>query len=977
MTTPKPFDEPESLHVKSISVHWVDYLDFDKGWPQSMLFPSTLFNSTAEAPLQNDMYSFSGDLVGGPVNPGDIWGNGEGYGGVMYEPMPKYTYDKDGHYVAFQGNMSANSSVHRPNGYGVLYKSKVYHNGYSEGLHDAVVVDGFLVVLTEATGKSALSSCTYQDLNDPNSVEEWLFDIATVLDLGDNRTTEVVITEAAGGSTVYSGDYVADESAARQAVKSNHPRSLTFSTGRIDPNDLTLSLLCTAWSNFGDEASSKEAYQGVLDINVVLEVYYRTVANEDETFTTTRHLGILTTTDSATEENNTADFRDAVTAVNYTDDTDYPNRVAAMKAATAGVCFNWFASETFALVQTVVNNLPCSGRVYTTLRKEINVYGWNTEDPPEWVVVGSEWLNVTEAGPEPGDIMEEDTIGLLGASNALFAGAASMKYELTGSRKIGYAFINGSRQYLTAKAAPGKSSVSFNAVVNLNHLKIHKNSARVVDWAAYSEASATTAYRLGEVYLGHKAVLDSYLAALVGDSWVVAPTGEQMVTAVTYDDGSYLEGCVDGLNQVVGGDFSYEYSSSGLGFHEYTTEAGSFATDLKATSVSYLLTGADERQPSNPFSFYPAGAYLKADDKLGALTAYRPGAHYGGAARPPVDKVASAAAAEAFSVSNSNNIGSRLCASGLTTLTSTMLQEAYASWFLGFVTIVSAQGGPSVSEANLVNSYFKSESSLDVDANNLNLTQDLGASQALVIGGLTDQVHQFRADWTSFQEAFDNYDSVLFDGAFPTAFILNNVPIPAAYSLVSVSGVPVGFHQFIPSTNSHQVVWVNNGELPTFPPIVPEDKSQVQVLNGDMGEPFAGVRFYYDASAATFRAMAQVEHASPTYTLAEVSGAESTGGFVGSKEAFISTLTLSGVYQNNAILWRVPVPGTSKFMYTASCYRATDAPAEDSLSFTFVGTSAGAVLEVPPILKSLPLWETDIAADVGYFGDELVLGVIE
>jgi len=936
---PKPQDKPVKLHIPSIGCHVLDYGSFTKANAKAFMFPSALFS----LPSSDPFYDYNADIV---------VGKGRGVSDENSYCRYAYTLCSDGFYTLYDGALDTyallgEASTHHPNGTGVMYRSEVYWGvDYNGGVWESVVVDGMMVTLTmQSAGKMW---CTYRDTRDPDSVTGEVFEIGP----GTNTIalTNVYVKDTHTAQEVVSQDLLPDASASVSPPYTNtNPRKAFPINGRIDSSDLTVSVMCVSHIMYGEALDPnviQEYYYGALDVSLSLEIFTSSQVVGDETIVT-RHVAIdaplsVLGPGELQDPNDTLNSRDVITAVEYTDDYDYPGRVAALKSNKDGVSFNWFEDETLKMVQTATTNLVCDGRVGTVVRKQVNVYGWDESDPPEWVVVDTEWNTVNETAPLEGDPLEEDTLQQIAVRTAPYVGTSTTTYSLVGSRKAGYAFIGGLRQFVTLKAATGKNSVTFTATVSLRVPLVQFNSSGTVTWQNYTFSGSTDAYRSGADYTAHKSAIDANLAAMPDETWDMTPTTEVMIAALVYDDGAELEG-VDGENFVNGGGFSINYKTAGWSFAEYY-RGTTFYTEAVPSVIDIKMTGADMRQPLYPKQGYLATCYLNLDDKLSCVYARMPGSYFGGTARPSTNEVLTGA--DITEVSGAR-MGFSQGRQGVTTLTVTQVQDSVRDSgeeivAMHLVDPTGIHSGPilEVYEAG-TQTFPQNSAGAEISQNNAAINTGTGT---------TSTVQHFEQTWTTLQQAFDNYASLAVGGVIPTAFIMNAVPYPGVYWLAGSGphgdqgGTPRGWRQYNDTTGVWDIVWLDVGGATE--PIIPSlNGARAFVQNTPLGLAYAGAAFVYIEDTTSWIIAGDKQNVSPTYTMAELIFSEDKGGLIANTSVVESKTVWFGVYQNGGIVYRVPVPGTDNFMYTVSSFRYGNVPDTTSLTRTFIGDAAGNVVE--------------------------------
>ena len=973
----KSFDTPQKLIIKSIvyspSLKSSDLKNNVKGF----LFPNAIFNGVDD-PFSN----LTADIIAGKSVTNAI----------TNKPRYKYSYDNNGHFLAYQGALTLASfknelNVHRGGAAGLFYKGKS-HAYLEKGVAGAVVIDDMLVYVTEEgiTGAGGFAIYYVDTLNDSNNPES----SGAYIRIENNNGFDVptfVIGDSYSGVELTSQAMLPDSSGAERTVIIDNPYRFEFSHSAIDPTDFTVSVMATAAVKHGDQNSyGEELYYAVLDVVINLEIYKQTVDG-----ITTRHIRMAGDTGGADENNNLSSRAD-ITAVQHSENSDYNAIVASLKSTNTAVAFNLFSSETVKTKQTCASNLPCSGRVRTVIASETRYWIETTYDAEGAVLVPghySDWVWGNGTGTAvPGDYPEDLGLlvkGVIAGTQVIINGTVSMKYELVGSRKIAYAFIDNQRQFLTVKAAEGKSQVTFNATVSLKRPRIQGID---VDTHAPGWWDNLVINKGAGSFSGDESnwitAANNYVTSIADDTWDIAPTTEQMVLAVYYDDGDFFEG-VDGINQVIGGGVSLAYSAGGWAYASYTSFGGELIAELSAASISYRLVNADKSMPIDvPNGATVANAYFNIDEKISASFSNSRSSLFGGSIRPATDETISPA-----------NVLTQVPSIGLGQLAK----------FFGVVetkTTITVTGMDSNRESIPSKSFlaFMNKGSTGVPVTYNGLPIDIVADFGLLdlkelwvmpqftygeLGGAGNpvvlSVHQFNETWINLQDAYDHYSDTLYDGLFPTSFCIQNAPVPAVYYLAGQGvngdegGAVVGWRQWDRDLGEWRIVW-KDGIGSVAPLIVPLNNDEAKVLNTDMGGSWRGSALVYDAVNVTWLPGADAGQFA-THSQTEVNSIqhEKNGGIVKTTTFVDSEFTFKNVYAGNSIAYRVPIIDTNKFLYTVSVFNQGDTPAAAQTTKTYVGDKDGNILEDIPIFPSL---DGDINVyDLRLENKELVLGVIE
>ena len=938
----KPFDKPISVQVKEITAHVVAYADNNKQNLKTVIYPSALFEEAVSdplSPLTTDTVAGKADFDGQNANQQ-----------VMQSCRNRCNYDADGNAIAWVGPatplaMSGETFSHGQVNNGVNYKSKVYHiNSILE--QDAVVIDGMMITITATQSYALGAICRYVDTNDSDAE---IGDICTIarpdtpggvgdgtLRVIDDKGVDIV-------SQVVNTDPLWGSSATAATFKNSH--------SRIDPSDFTISSMWLGESDNGDVPVFC-----AIDVTITLKIYDKIVDGVK-----TRHVGILTAVpqDDGVDLPDSYSNRSAVTSTNYSEDYDYPARIAAQKSAKTGVAFNGFSNETYHLKSELVSNVPCSGRIYSTLRKNINVYGWDNNEPPNWVVVSTVWVDGDQSVDD--DLADNDVNVVIASSTAEMIGTMALTYDMQGSRKFAYAFINGLRQFVTYKAVTGKNVVNYTANVDMRRPDVEIIKGSNIDPSEFSAA------------------IDSFVSAgIVADTWIVNPTLQNIVTAMVYDDGDEIE-VSEGLGAVIGGNFTVNFERSA-----WANNNNILSPDL----AKYTATGIDAKHPQDLASLGVSVGYFNVDDKLVLASALNESVFFGSALASSVVSKSRDSYPPNTSTFPNSMLGHNVDNSSIVELTATR---------------VNSIGDKSGSSAKFITENGQGVDLLHYPPNlgvtDLKECTTLSALHGVVIHSDTDAisadplaiVQNVNRDsnfststlWASLADAYAHYADNLYDGSFPTAFLLLGVPTPAVYRIAGQGvhgdegGAPVGWRQFNPIALEWDIVWLDGGSAPN-PIIVPSNGSIASVIDGDMGGDVAGVSYIYSEPEATWLVAFAAGSITPTYTEANLRAAEKVGGMVSTSTSYLSDLVFI-FYQNKCTGYRQKITGTNKYLYSIS--HAKTGEEEVALVFNlaklFVGDIDGNVIDDITTLPS-NIGDIDITT-LSANGDnnEIALGLAE
>ena len=919
MLSIKPFDIPKGLLIKSIvGVIKPFALEDFVGTSRASIHNKALFTGVPPAPF----ISLSTDLTSAP-QPADTT--------ITNVARFKHRIADDGHAISFVGpddpfSYRQESALHRyPSNLGAVYKRFNRGVDFTDGYFDVLVKNNMMILL-ELSGSNAIS-CTYIDLinNEAGNV----FTIA--IEDADQPGPFLIVYDAHTGDTLQSIDFVSDLSphVTDSSISLDKPPKIAHA--RIDPADLTVSVMFKVQTNHEViVADPDNVSHGIIDI--ILPIKIHTSAIDDVTF---YHAALAAGDTTILSE------RTAISLVNYTEHLDYPFIVANLKSTHKALAFNWFPAESVGIKKTLSSNIVCAGRLRDFLRKKVNTWGEDPLNPPNRIILSTDWVNGSGAAPNDGDDMDPDgttaepiVVDIISGSLATFTGTSSLKYEIVGSQKFAYAFIDGVRQYISFKPSPVNPSVEFVATVNLKRAKVQHSSTAVVAWLDMEWNSVDANYRLEADYIEKKQVAINYLLDKGDDIWDVAATPNNAIIAMVYDDGSYLEG-VNGFGMVVGGNTLLKYLASERTFNEYLHN-GVFYSNIASSTIEHSITGADKRTARNPDDTHLQCGYLREDEKVSCVSADRPAEYFDGLN----DSIPNVTNKMVVSASGGFETG-RV---GYTDITQTPTLDLYDGSVLAIAAIVSWDGAASQFKVHINESSVLS-GSINQKSPKL-LIQSGTALPSSPSSPLT--ADDFNDVWVTLQDAFDNYDTVLVGGLFATSFILNKVPVPAHYVLAgdgadgSGGGTPRGWRQWNQTLSRWEIVWLDAGGS-VEPVIAPTDGDRVWVGNSVFELTFPNTSFYYYAAEHSWRPSITPEFASFSYTESQMLTAEKSGGFV-DDSVFFNGSVIKNVSFIQSKMYRIPIPNSANFLYTISTSRETGLPS-NNLTKLFVGDKDGNVIE--------------------------------